>query len=813
MDFSTGKAEDGFGMPCRFHSNIGKIKKMKPRPRLLSVSALDLGVLTQGFSGLTGQILLVRELLVAFEGNELTLGWMIAQWLAGEAVGCLTAESRWARSRNPLLLFVATTASFCLLLPLTLFAARWIRLGAGTPLGETLSPAWILGSSFLLVAPLAFLHGALFPLACHLAQRRMSESSLTVGRVYVLETAGTLLGAILGIFFLVPHWNAFSIALGLAILNGLTCLGLAFAPHARENPRRILSPAFTLATLLTSAGMLMLFLRGDEFLHRDSLQKQWGNMRLVHAQPSRHAMVCVLENQGHYTFVANNQVVAMIPIPNRAETETLAHLPLLLHPSPRRLFVAGGGWGGLIHELLSHPSIEHVDCPELDSVLLKLLTAFPSPITTAEMTDPRVRVVLMDPRRFLRLAPEPYDVILIGFEDPTTLQLNRFFTYEFFSLVRRRLRPGGIVALRMRGGLSFLPDETKDLYHTLYHTLHAVFPHVRAFPGEGRTVLLAAEMPLPDLNTDQILSRAAERHLFEGTPAPWHLEQRLHPLWHEWFHQTIADRPSRINRDFHPIAVYHTMGRWLAIHAPSAAHLWRSLNLHVPGLRIFLWGGMAGIVALAFAARRRPSAPASNTTLRTIGTTGAAAMAMDLATLLAFQSTFGYIYGWMAGLLAAFMGGAASGAEWSRRHLPSPPNRITRLVVLDASVAGMVLAFPLFLHGLSLLAPNAETLASLSFLLLAFLAGAITGAQFSMAVAVWTSPPLPSHLPRSASLYAADLFGGWITAAAVPIFLFPLLGIEQTLLALGTLKVASFVQWNHNPIQGKNIDEYRNPRP
>ncbi len=50
---------------------------------------LKASLLIMGLSGIIAQILLLRELLVSFYGNELTLGIILANWLLLEAFGFL----------------------------------------------------------------------------------------------------------------------------------------------------------------------------------------------------------------------------------------------------------------------------------------------------------------------------------------------------------------------------------------------------------------------------------------------------------------------------------------------------------------------------------------------------------------------------------------------------------------------------------------------------------------------------------------------------------------------------------------------------
>ena len=48
---------------------------------------LKTSLLIMGVSGIIAQIILLRELLISFHGNELTLGIILANWLILEAFG------------------------------------------------------------------------------------------------------------------------------------------------------------------------------------------------------------------------------------------------------------------------------------------------------------------------------------------------------------------------------------------------------------------------------------------------------------------------------------------------------------------------------------------------------------------------------------------------------------------------------------------------------------------------------------------------------------------------------------------------------
>lgn len=56
--------------------------------------------------------------------------------------------------------------------------------------------------------------------------------------------------------------------------------------------------------------------------------------------------------------------------------EMIAHLPLFSHPNPKRVLIIGGGDGGVLREVLKHPSVEEAVQCEIDGQVTHESTAF-----------------------------------------------------------------------------------------------------------------------------------------------------------------------------------------------------------------------------------------------------------------------------------------------------------------------------------------------------------------------------------------------------------------------------------------------------
>lgn len=133
-----------------------------------------------GFCGIVAQIILLRQLLVRFHGNELTLGVILAVWLCAEGAGALAA-GRLLRRADARAVYAGTQLLFAAAVVASLAACRAQGLFPGVPRSEGVGLTGILAASTMCLTLSAFLHGALF--SC------LAAGTRGIGAVYAWETA------------------------------------------------------------------------------------------------------------------------------------------------------------------------------------------------------------------------------------------------------------------------------------------------------------------------------------------------------------------------------------------------------------------------------------------------------------------------------------------------------------------------------------------------------------------------------------------------------------------------------------------------
>ena len=162
-----------------------------------------------GLSGITAQIIVLRELLVNFYGNELTIGIILANWVILEAIGAFIAGRVIEKVKNKLNVFIVLNLLFALVLPCVVYFARVFKGVIGIPFIEAVSLTVIFISAFVINLPLALLHGALFSSGCKVYSLISGDKEQAIGRVYAWEMLGTIAGGIALAYFFIPRLNSF----------------------------------------------------------------------------------------------------------------------------------------------------------------------------------------------------------------------------------------------------------------------------------------------------------------------------------------------------------------------------------------------------------------------------------------------------------------------------------------------------------------------------------------------------------------------------------------------------------------------------
>jgi spermidine synthase len=522
--------------------------------------------------------------------------------------------------------------------------------------------------------------------------------------------------------------------------------------------------------------------------------RRWPGYNLVHHQNSIYGNIAVIKQEEQYTFFASGVPILTSPVPDVVLVEEMVHLPLLFHPDPKKIMVISGGVGGLLKEILKYP-VERVDYAELDPLLIEVVRKFPTHLTEEELDDERVNIEHVDGRLLVRMmgqAGEKYDLIISNLPYPSTLQLNRFYTVDFFRIARTTLEEDGILVLSSPGTLTYMSPGMRKLNATIYRTLSEVFEYVRPIPGDLNIWLASPSDEISKAPLEAILRRWEERGLPTSLISDFHIRYKFAKRWIDWFWKSLEDERAKVNTDLHPLGLLYGLFYWNELFSPRFAGFFAAiseLNLLFLGAPILLLSILLAIAGLK--AKRFISGKASVTIA--IITTGFGGMAFDLIVIFGFQSLYGYVYHWIGLLISAFMVGLSLGGLVMTRRLGRAEKETHLLAKIEVSIILYWLLFPIVLWLLYSNSARPFVFHSVRAILLMLnaLAGFLVGFEFPLANKIYLKEEV-SPAKTAGAIYASDLVGAFLGALIVSTTFIPALGIVETCFLLAMLKLCSF---------------------
>ncbi|MEO0080160.1 MAG: hypothetical protein ABIK44_05745 [candidate division WOR-3 bacterium] len=711
-----------------------------------------------GGLGIVVQVVLIREVMAAFAGNELTVGIVLGVWIACEALGALLLGTRWLATRAKKALVWTALMSIAVSLA-AVPGLILVRPLLGLVPAETPSPLALVAAMLPILILPAFTHGGLFSLG--VACLETSSSHQPGGVAYLWEGLGSVLAASIFSFWLIARLSSLMAVVVFAIPLVLTILLIG--------PRhlRLLLGLLALCLLFTAAGPA-------DRLENWVWSRHWPGQRVLAIVNSHYGKVTRLAREDQGLVLFNGVPVLALPQADPGRIEELIHLPLLAHPSPERLLILGQALGGGVGAALQEPLTRLVTV-QLDPVLIRELRAAGGPVVGEELGDPRVTLIIADPRRYLLQTTDSFDCIIMTDAVPHSLSANRLFTREFFELCRNRLRPGGVIATPLPGTGCRLSSDAAAILAVRKATLAQVFTCQEVLAADF-PLILASDRAIT-LAAETLVARLQERRLTTRVLTPDYLRQLLNPLRQRLLQSPTSPNPkTAVNHDQVPVELLLNMLRESRLASSGFAAFYQRLvrNLASPTLLIVL--AMLVILAGVLGGRSLGRPFANRFVILTSGYAGAA---LSTLLLLGFQLRFGSLYSQVALLLAAFMLGTVLGSGLGIGVVRTAPAALGTADAILVLIAGLM---PLLtLHG-----------TGPWFVIATGSTGICLGAQFSLAAA--HQPRFGKVASRNAgTLFALDLLGGFVGSLATALVLMPVLGLVSAALAVAVVKAASLL--------------------
>jgi spermidine synthase len=307
--------------------------------------------------------------------------------------------------------------------------------------------------------------------------KRRLETNLS--SILSMDYVGSLLGALLFVYVFLARFSVERISLLLGLVNTLLALvGIIYFWPFVHRKYALMGASWLSLIVLFAVGW-----KSEGWMVR--LEQRCFADPIVHTETTKYQHVVLTQRRqrtrlyidGHLQFSSEDEKIYH---------ELLVHVPMRVALQRENILVLGGGDGLALREVLRYGDVQNVTLVDIDPGMIRLASENPEMIrlnraafhdarVTTRISDgiesgekvtltarghadvsrdgreyslASVHVYTIDADLFLRKVNEQYDVVIIDFPDPRSVELAKLYSVEFFRAVRQHLSPGGAVAVQ-----------------------------------------------------------------------------------------------------------------------------------------------------------------------------------------------------------------------------------------------------------------------------------------------------------------------------------------------------------------------------
>lgn len=192
----------------------------------------------------------------------------------------------------------------------------------------------------------------------------------------------------------------------------------------------------------------------------ETLHQAWGQSfvmdEVLFEAKTEHQHLVIFQNAQWGRVMALDGMIQTTERDEFIYHEMLTHVPMFAHPEPKSVLIIGGGDGGILREVLKHPSVESVTQVEIDAQVVEMCKTYFPKHSAGAFDDARLNLVIGDGVAFVNDTDLTFDVIISDSTDPVGPG-EVLFTSRFYTGIKQCLNPGGVFVAQ--NGVSFLQTD------------------------------------------------------------------------------------------------------------------------------------------------------------------------------------------------------------------------------------------------------------------------------------------------------------------------------------------------------------------
>lgn len=201
-----------------------------------------------------------------------------------------------------------------------------------------------------------------------------------------------------------------------------------------------------------------LWLTEDEY---DNLKVSYRIKDVIYDQKSSFQDVMILDSYNFGRMLVLDGVVQTTSVDGHIYNEMISHVPMSIHPNPRKVLIIGGGDCGVAKEVAKYEGVERIDMVEIDELVVKASIEH-LPEVSGRLADPRVHFIFGDGVKFAASKKKEYDLIVVDSSDPIG-PAKVLFEQSFYESLHEALKDDGMMVCQSQSPI-FHAEVMKQSY-------------------------------------------------------------------------------------------------------------------------------------------------------------------------------------------------------------------------------------------------------------------------------------------------------------------------------------------------------------
>ncbi|MDH5424729.1 MAG: polyamine aminopropyltransferase [Gammaproteobacteria bacterium] len=374
---------------------------------------------------------------------------------------------------------------------------------------------------YFFVLLVGFLIGFEIPLVMRIIEQNKIQLKANLAIVYAMDYIGAFIGAIIWVKFLLKHYPLTEISFIVAGFNfAVALITVLYFIHTKVIKQRFIP---IVVVTLTACILTIGYMQNRDI--SNLLEQRFYDDPIVHKETSKYQHLVITENKssGDVRLYINGNT-QFSSLDEERYHDFLVHPAMSLASDAKNVLILGGGDGLALREVLKYKKVDSITLVDLDPEMVKLAThnkymrklnkdAFhdariivqqPAGIeavnvkgvylSTNEVDEKgqlkaewvaSVNVYTLDADQFInQLHRQQWDAVIIDFPDPSSVELSKLYSKQFYRKLKRHLSVNAFIAVQ-----STSPYHAKEAFLTIGNTLmaagYSVLPYRQNIPSFG----------------------------------------------------------------------------------------------------------------------------------------------------------------------------------------------------------------------------------------------------------------------------------------------------------------------------------------